>query len=90
MRLNAFSCSPGLYVLCVLRRSPLSQSLPSYSPLLTVGWRMGGGDSDSLGGNSAKATSGMNGALSEYQERAHIEDSWQGLQKDTLRCVPRP
>ena len=73
--------------LCVLIRSSLSQSLP-YSPLLTAGWW--DGDSDSLGGNSAKATSGMNGALSEYQERAHIEDSWQGLQKDTLRCVPRP
>ena len=44
----------------------------------------------SVGGNSAKATSGINGALTEFQERAKIADTWDGLQKDTIRFGPPP
>ena len=38
-----------------------------------------------LAGNSAKATSGMNGAPTEYQERAGIADTLAAFQADTAR-----
>ncbi|ORX41846.1 Flavocytochrome c, partial [Piromyces finnis] len=38
----------------------------------------------SIGGNSAKATSGINGALTKYQKELGIEDSLEQFSKDTL------
>jgi flavocytochrome c len=38
-----------------------------------------------IGGNSAKATSGMNGALTKYQKELGIEDSLEQFAKDTLK-----
>jgi len=38
-----------------------------------------------IGGNSAKATSGINGALTKYQKALGIEDSLEQFSKDTLK-----
>jgi flavocytochrome c len=38
-----------------------------------------------IGGNSAKATSGINGALTKYQKELGIEDSLEQFSKDTLK-----
>jgi len=38
-----------------------------------------------IGGNSAKATSGMNGALTKYQKELGIEDSLEQFSKDTFK-----
>jgi len=38
-----------------------------------------------VGGNSAKATSGINGALTKYQKDLGIEDSLEQFSKDTLK-----
>jgi len=38
-----------------------------------------------IGGNSAKATSGINGALTKYQKELGIEDSIEQFSKDTLK-----
>jgi flavocytochrome c len=38
-----------------------------------------------FGGNSAKATSGMNGALTKYQKELGIEDSLEQFSKDTFK-----
>jgi len=38
-----------------------------------------------IGGNSAKATSGINGALTKYQKELGIEDSIEQFTKDTLK-----
>jgi len=38
-----------------------------------------------IGGNSAKATSGINGALTKYQKEKGIEDSLEQFSKDTLK-----
>lgn len=40
--------------------------------------------SKSVGGNSAKATSGINGVLTNYQIAANIQDTLADFQKDTL------
>ena len=43
-----------------------------------------------LAGNSAKATSGMNGAPTEYQERAGIADTLAAFHADTTRWASLP
>eukprot|EP00123_Amoebidium_parasiticum_P016422 comp23421_c1_seq2/m.38956 comp23421_c1_seq2/g.38956 ORF comp23421_c1_seq2/g.38956 comp23421_c1_seq2/m.38956 type:complete len:137 (-) comp23421_c1_seq2:43-453(-) len=40
-----------------------------------------------LGGNSAKATSGINGAVTRFQEQGGVADSTDAFTKNTLVCV---
>lgn len=39
---------------------------------------------NALGGNSAKATSGLNGAGTTFQQMLGLQDDWQSLEKDTI------